>query len=303
MLPHIHTPRDTRRHLIIIFVSSQSDNYKISFSLLRKTPPKQPQQMSSLLLVPSLYTSWTVIYKQDQPISTLNGSRSFPPEQMWINDLNTVNADTEMNLHLLCRHRNIVLRTGLTCSRTNHKGLITPPAASWFDLWPQTVVASAGESSRIQTPAESRAECLERLLRLHCFWDVTSQGVAEQIGMRAVLCVSRLGRCAVNHLLIILQRGGKATTSIASIRLFRSHYIIFTYRRPKQSYLSVSAPRPAAVAPHALWETLNQPQNWATMFGYSSGCKFAWNQLMVIAISDLLSHSLGVSVMLLHARV
>lgn len=82
--------------------------------------------------------------------------------------------------------------------------------------------------------------------------NVTSRDVAEQIGVRAVICVIRLGRCAVNHWLIILRRGGEATTSIASIRLFRSQYIIFTYRSPKQSYRRIIAPSCGRRAPRSV---------------------------------------------------
>lgn len=213
--------------------------------------------MSSLLLVPS--RSSLSILNSNLQTTRLNSERQpFLSPGANVDQWSEcgvylcVSADTEMNLHLLHQRRNTVLKAGLTCSRANHQGLIPPPAASRFDLWPQTVAAAAGERSRTQTPAESRAECSDRLLRRRCFWNVTSQDVAEQIGARAVICVRRLGRCAVNHWLIILRRGGKATTSIASIRLFRPHYIIFAHRRPKQSYHRIMASSRGRRAPRSL---------------------------------------------------
>lgn len=146
---------------------------------------------------------------------------------IWIRRLSLQERWHTDELPFTAQQQKGVVKTG-SSSRTS---LIMSPAASRFDLRPQTVVSSVGKRNRSQTPAAWKAERLERLSRRRCFWNGASQDVAEQVGVWAVICVSRSCCCAVNHSLIIRQPGGKATTSIASIRLFRCFRVtILGYR-------------------------------------------------------------------------
>lgn len=139
-------------HLCCPVVLSPSDNYWNIIYLAEENPANNEDEIRAEF-TPSSLTFFFLHFKQQSPnriqlIRQWKTGFPFPGVNMnrWseYGVYHCVSADTKMNPHSRHDNRNVVLKTGLTWSRS----LIVPPAESRFDLWPQTVVSSAGRQEQ-----------------------------------------------------------------------------------------------------------------------------------------------------------